>query len=151
MLRQDDWHKSHLVTVGYNFGKEYGGHLASLMIMGCLANRVRRGWGSWADVINSIPKYSAEEVKPYILPSVWDQNFIRLLTEVDGVFEGSAKDMSCGAVYWCDNRRITRKWFLDEIVRSGHYEIVANMNSLTLYSPSRIVTAKEHAGIYGRL
>jgi hypothetical protein len=138
------------VTVGYNYGKEYGGHLAACMIMNCVANRVRNGWGSWLEVIDSIPKYAAEEKVFNKLPSIWDQNFIKLLTEVDGIYEGSAKDLSCGATYWCDTRKITRDWFLKEIVRSNNYEASANMTSLTCYRPIQRLDAKEHAALYGR-
>ena len=133
MLRQDDYIKSHLVTLGYNCGKEYGGHLAPCMIMSCVANRVRLGWGSWLDVINTVPKYAAEENLPIGLPTIWDQNFIRLLTEVEGIFDGSAKDLSCGALYWCDTRRVTRKWFLKEISRSDNHPVTADMNSLKFF------------------
>jgi hypothetical protein len=133
MLRQDDYVKTHLVTVGYNFGKEYGGHLAACMVMNTIANRVRLGWGSWLEVIDNIPKYAAVDEIPTGLPSIWDANFIRLLTEVEGIYEGSMKDYSSGALYWCDNRRVTREWFLEKIIRSGDHPVVANMNSLSFY------------------
>lgn len=103
------------------------------MVMGCLANRVRRGWGNWNDVLNNIPRYAAEEIQPYNIPSVWEVNVVRLLTEVEGIYDGSGKDQSCGGLYWCDSRRVTRKWFLNEIIRSGIHKVVSNMNSLTIY------------------
>ena len=134
MLRQDDFIKSHLVTIGYNQGKEYGGHLAAGMVMNCIANRVRAGWGSWLEVIEKIPQYAAEENILNTIPSLWDVNFIRLLTDVEGIFDGSAKDTSSGGIYWADTRRITRKWFLKEIARNHQdHPVVANMNSLNCY------------------
>lgn len=150
MLRQDDWQKAILVNFGYANGKEWGGHLASCAIMSCMMNRVRLGWGSVSEVIASAPKYAAEESLPVIMPSIWDQNFIRILTEVEGIYDGSAKDLSCGGIYFCDLRRIERPWFLDEIIRSGNYAPVANMNSLTFYAPGQNLSAKEHAAKYGR-
>lgn len=101
--------------------------------MGCIANRARLGWGTWLEIINSVSKYAAEEISPSGVPSVWDANFIRLLTEVEGIYDGSTKDMSCGGLYWCDTRRVTRDWFRDEIIRSGRHLVVANMNSLNIY------------------
>jgi hypothetical protein len=96
-----------------------------------MMNRVRAGWGGVSDVIESAPKYAAVESLPVIMPSVWDQNFIRLLTEVEGIYEGSAKDTSCGALYFCDQRNVTRRWFRDQIIRGK--QTVMNINSLTFY------------------
>jgi hypothetical protein len=135
MLRQDDFIKAHLLTFAYNYTKEYGGHLAACMVMGALANRVRKGWGSWLEVIENAPKYAAEKNPLQIkLPSLWDANFVRLLTEVEGIYDGSAKDLSCGAVYFCDTRRIENDWFLLNIIRDPEeHPNVAGMNSLNFY------------------
>jgi hypothetical protein len=133
LLRVDDFHKSLLVLEGWRDGLEYGGHLASISIMGCLANRAKAGV-SWIDVISNVENYAAEPLPNRDkFPSIWDASFMRLLTEVEGIYEGSAKDLSCGALYWCDSRRIEKEWFLREIIRSGNYKAVSNMNSLTFY------------------
>ena len=134
MLRTDDFHKSALVLEMWRNGLEYGGHLAACMVGGCIANRARLGWGPWLDIIANLPKHAAENLPNRDkFPSVWDANFIRLLTEVESIYDGSGKDLSCGALYWCDNRRVTRPWFLKEIIRSGDHPVVANMNSLSFY------------------
>lgn len=118
MLRQDDVQKTQLVLVGWRYGHSYGGHLPALMIMGCIANRVRRGWGSWLDVIERIPHFSAENVQPELkFPSIWEPAFVRLLHEVEGVYDGSGVDYSKGGLYWAHLSRIDRDWFREAILR----------------------------------
>lgn len=135
MLRPDDFCKSQLVLTGWRFGKEYGGHLAACMVMGTLANRVRLGWGSWLEVLERIPVLSAEENIPFQneYPRIWEPNFVRLLHEVDGIFDNSTKDLSCGAVYWGDLRRIEREWFKDNVLKNPDRFKVADMNTLCFW------------------
>lgn len=133
MLRQDDWAKSLLVNFGWANGKEFGGHLAPCAIMSTMMNRVRAGWGSLSEVIVKAPEYAAEENLPVTIPSPWEPVFVRLLTEVESIYDGSGKDLSCGAIYFCDSRRVTRRWFRDQIIRSGTHPITMNMNSLNFY------------------
>lgn len=133
--------KSKLVELGWRFGQSYGGgHLAGQMVMSVIANRVRAGWGQWLEVMNNVPQQMAESVLPPLeFPSVWEGNFVKLLHVVDGVHDGSAKDLSNGALYFGDTNRIENPWFLEQIVRkekedgSRRHPIVANMNSLTFF------------------
>jgi hypothetical protein len=134
MLRQDDFLKSQLVTMGWLYGKEYGGHLASCMIMNTIANRVRCGWGSWLEIIERIPLFAAENEQPKGLPPIWDTQFVRLLHEVEPIYDGSAVDISKGALYWCDLRRIERDWFREKILEQSEiHNKVADMNSLCFF------------------
>lgn len=134
MLRQDDFNKSQLVLTGWRWGCEYGGHLAACMIMSCIANRVRLGWGSWLEVLDRIPQYSAQNEIPTGTPSIWEPNFVRLLHEVEGIFDGSGQDYSKGAVYWADLRRVERDWFKDKILsQPEQHPRVVDMNSLALF------------------
>ena len=134
MLRQDDFNKSQLVLTGWRYGREYGGHLPSLMIMGCLANRVRLGWGSWLEVIDRIPNFAAEDAVPTGTPSIWEPNFVRLLHEVDHVYDGSGQDLSKGALYWADLRRVERPWFKDNILgKADTHPRIVDCNSLVLF------------------
>jgi len=133
MLRQDDFQKSQLVLTGWRWGQEYGGHLAACLIMSCIANRVRLGWGSWLEVLDRIPAFSAQNEIPTGTPSIWDPNFVRLLHEVEGIYDGS-KDYSKGAVYWADTRRIERDWFKEKIIACpDQHPRVVDMNSLSLF------------------
>lgn len=134
MLRQDDFNKGQLVLTGWRFGREYGGHLPAMMVMGCIANRVRCGWGSWMEVIDRIPLFAAEIDLPSGYPISWEPSFMRLLHEVEGVYDGSGIDVSKGALYWCDLRRITRDWFRDNILKKpDQHPRIVDCNSLALF------------------
>lgn len=147
MLRQESFVQTHLVSIGWRWGSQYGGHDAGQMIMHTVANRVRCGWGSWLDVITNIPKYMAENEMPVLkFPSVWEPSFVKLLHVVDGIYDGSVVDKSNGALYWGDLTRIERPWFKDLIAAVNDpvasdgsdlslrsHPIVANLNSLTFF------------------
>ena len=125
MLKQDDYIKGKLVELSWRFLRSYigTGPVAGQMIMNTIANRVRCGWGGWLQVIDRIPAYMAEnEMPPLEHPLVWDATFIKLLQTVDGVFDGSIPDLSCGALYWGDLSKIERDWFKDSIIHARHPE-----------------------------
>ena len=140
MLKQDDYIKSRLVEVGWRFGKRYGGHMAGQLVMHAIANRVRVGWGSWLQVIDSIPNVMAEEnLPPLEHPSVWEPAFVKLLHAVDGIYDGSVHDLSKGALYWGDLQSIERAWFKEKIIQAKddegaplHHRVV-DMNSLSFW------------------
>lgn len=134
MLRQDDAIKAMLVMAGWNHGRKWGGHLASVMVMSCLAQRQRLGWGSWLEIIKNIPKYAATlDVPNDICTEIWEPGFVRLLHEVEGIFDGSV-DYSRGAVYWCDSNDVTNPWFREKILADATaHPRVAEMNSLMLF------------------
>lgn len=133
MLRQDDYIKSQLVKYGWQAGREYGGHLAACMIMSCLANRQRHGWGSWTEVLENIPKFSASLEQPSGTPQIWSPEFVKLLHEVDSIFDGT-QDYAKDAFYWADTRRIDNPWFKEHITsHMDIHPIVGNMNTLTLF------------------
>lgn len=141
MLKTEDFFKSHLVTLAWRFGQSYnGGYIAGQMIMSTLANRQRAGWGSWGEIIERVPNFMAEnELPPLKFPNVWDGSFVKLQHVVDGVFDGSASDLSKGALYWGDLNKIERPWFRDKIVDAVNAEglrqhpRVADMNSLAFF------------------
>ena len=141
MLKTEDMQKSKLVELGWRFGQAYaGGYIAGQMVMSAIANRQRAGWGNWFEVIEKVPFFMAEEeLPPLKFPNVWDGNFVKLLHIVDGVFDGSAMDMSKGALYWADLQRVERSWFknlmfaTNEETGMKQHPIVASMNSLTFF------------------
>lgn len=133
MLRQDDYVKSQLVSTGWQHGKEYGGHLASCLIMSCLANRFRLGWGGWLEVIDNIPKFAAITEMPTGTPSIWEPQFVRLLHEVEAIYDGTM-DYSKGALYWCDTRHIETTFFKEKILGDNAvHKRIGEMNTLALY------------------
>jgi len=141
ILKIEDIQKSVLVSLGWRFGQSYtGGYLAGQMVMSTLANRVRSGWGNWLEVLEKVPFFMAEnELPPLKYPNIWDGNFVKLLHVVEGVFDGSAADLSKGALYWADLTRIERPWFVNlmeatnEETGMRQHPIVASMNSLTFF------------------
>ena len=145
MLKQDDYVKAHLVSLGWRFGQAYsGGHIAGEMVMQTLANRVRVGWGSWLKVIDTVPLFMAENEIPRLEhPSIWEPNFVKLLHKVDAVFDGSIPDLSKGALYWGDLAKIERDWFREKIVQAKTFNFegvevpahprVACMNGLNFW------------------
>ncbi len=132
MLRQDDFLRAKLVETGWNYGREYGGHLASVMIMSCLSNRVKAGWGTWLEVIANIPKYAATTEIPTGIPQMWEPGFIKLLHEVESVFDGT-QDLVKGAKYWCDMRRVETPFFQNKILGNPDHPRTVDMNSLQFF------------------
>jgi hypothetical protein len=126
-----------LIQAAYRWTNQkdgYGGYLPFLMVAGCIASRVRVGWGSWNDVIARIPKFAAEDEPPIIYPSIWEPAFVRILHEIEGVYDGSGIDYSKGALYFCDSRRITKDWFRENILNNKDtHPCVANSNTLMLF------------------
>lgn len=132
MLRQDDFIKSQLVLTSWRWGREYGGHLASCIVMSCLANRSRLGWGTWLEVLDRIPAHSASLQMPTGTPSIWEPSFVRLLHEVEGIYDGS-QDYAKGGLYWADLRFVDNPWFKEKILQHPDHPRVVDFNSLTVF------------------
>lgn len=136
MLRTDDFLKGQILLEGWRQGLEYGGHTAALMVIGCIMNRVRLGWGSHLDVLSAIPKFSAQLVQPNreSVPQIWEPNFTRLLHEIEGAYDGSGIDYSKGAMYWCDLRRVETEFFKNKILSNTEdHPLICNMGTLSLF------------------
>ena len=154
ILKQDDFIKSYLVQMGWRFGQSYGGgHLAGQLVMHTIANRVHQGWGSWLRVLDTVPEYMAENtLPPLVHPSVWEPTFVKLLSVVEGIYDGSVADMTrgsefpqahrgqTGALYFCALNRIERPWFRNNIVNAKNpvtglslHQRIADMNTLAFF------------------
>ena len=142
ILKQDDLIKSALVQVGLRYGALYGGgHLAGTMVMQAVANRTRQGWGSWLQVIQNMPQFAAEyEIPPLVYPSIWDPNLVKMLHAVEGIYSGSATDMTLGAtvidnkprtggLYFGMLNKIERTWFKTQII-----DAINPLNGLRLHN-----------------
>lgn len=126
--------KGQLVLYSWRYAHEYGGPKPAQMVMSALANRVKCGQGSWLEVIDRIPKYSAEHRQPEGFPSIWDQTLVRLLHEVEAVYDSSGKDLTDGALFWCDLRRVETEWFRNTILGNPmQHPRVADFGSLTFF------------------
>jgi len=142
MLRQDDFVKSQLVLFAWRQGKEYGNHHApACAIMSVLANRVRAGWGTWLEVLDSVDRYAATTLVYEGTPDLREPGFTRLLHEVDLIFSGSKNDAMAfvnrtqqePALYWADTRRIDTEFFKKKIQGNPEHRIIMNQNTLALY------------------
>ena len=134
-LKQDAFIQAQLVSAGWRFTQFYNqGHMGGQMVMHALANRVRVGWAPWLQVIERVPQFMAEnELPPLTFPSVWDPAFVKLLHAVEGVMDGSAPDLTKGALYFGDLARIERSWFQEKIVQGENHARVASMNGLNFW------------------
>lgn len=138
MLRQDDAVKSYLVLECFRQGSDFG-QQPSLMVLGCLANRMRLGWGSWLEVLQKLPKFSATLEQPNRdkWPDIWNPEFIKLLHAVDGIYDGSVANPALEGLYWADLSKgikgITNLWFVEKILHSPAHAAVANQNSFTIF------------------
>ena len=84
-------------------------------------------------MIDNIPKYAAQTEMPTGTPEIWEPNFVRLLHEVEAIFDGS-KDYSNGALYWCDTRRIDTSFFKEKILSQlDSHPRIGEMNTLALF------------------
>lgn len=122
MLRQDDYVKALIVTECWRQGKDFGNSQVALMVMGCLANRQRLGWGTWLDILKGVSKFSATLELPNrdVFPDVWEPSFVKLLHSVDAVYDGSIGDPAMGGLYWADLSKgragVTNPWFQEKIL-----------------------------------
>ena len=115
---------------------DYGNQQVPLMILGCLANRQKLGWGTWLDILQKVPTYSALLQQPNRdkWPNLWDPSFIKLLHMAQAVMDGSAPDPAYGGVYWADTRSIETQWFKEKIMaRQGVHSAACNQGPFTVY------------------
>lgn len=103
------------------------------MIMSVIANRVRHGWGTWLEVIDRVPTFSAQLEQPTGTPTIWEPLFVRLLHEVEGIYDNT-RDHAKGALYWADLRRVDNPWFKEKILGNlEEHPRIGDMNTLTLF------------------
>lgn len=98
--------------------------------MSIISNRVKLGWGSVAEIIHKFPEKAANASPPYEVPHIWSPDFVRLLSEVENIFDGS-KDYAQGATYFVDTAQPISEWFQTHILDEKQlHPIVGSMNSL---------------------
>jgi hypothetical protein len=135
MLRVDDFQKSQLVLIAYKYSLMYGqgGHLLAEIIMSCIMNRVKRGWGTLLEVIDRIPMYTAENEVPTGTPLVWEPTFLKLLHSVEGIFDGTL-DTAKGGLYWADLRKVETDFFINKILANPEeHPRIVDMNSFAVF------------------
>ena len=137
MLRQNDFIKSQVVLEAWRQASHYGGHRSMLMIACAIGNRVRSGWGSWLEVLAGLESTSAGDtpgLHRYGMPPLNDANFLRILQEIDDVYDNRGQDLANGGLYWGDMANITRPWFQQEILdHPEEHPRLANCGTLTFW------------------
>lgn len=84
-------------------------------------------------MLDNIPLYSAQTEMPTGTPPIWEPGFVRLLHEVEGIYDGS-NDYAKGALYWCDTRRVETQFFKEKIFgRPDEHPSIGSMNTLMLF------------------
>jgi hypothetical protein len=121
MSRQVDAIKAWCALESWRYGHKFGPK-GPIIIARILNNRVKRGWGTWSQVLTDMPKFSSVNLgeEPGGYPDPYDPNFIRILMEVDKIFAGGKEtdDISNESLFFADLSNITRDWFLTTIVRN---------------------------------
>lgn len=116
MLRQTEFVKAQVTLAAWREGTHFGGHLPMQMIAHSLANRYKQGWGDWSGVLERMAMFSAIESIDQRQPDLQDPNFVKLLQAIDGIVDGTAKDMTNGGLYFADLAKPVRDWFRENIL-----------------------------------
>jgi hypothetical protein len=128
--------KGQLALYAHNAGKLYGGNVAATAIAWTLANRVRSGMGTWEQVLNSAGQYEQNgEVVSHDLPNIWDAGFLAICQGIDDVYSGRGRDLSCGALFYCDTAKPMNEFFAENVLRNPGLQRCMQHNSLIFYSP----------------
>jgi len=135
MLRSDDLVKGQIVLTAWRYAQLYGqgGHLCPELIMGCLAERQRKGWGSWFEILERVPSFAAENNPPELVyPPLWEPSVMRLLHSVESIYDGTSNP-SKGGLYWADLRRIETPFFKKILENPEEHPRVVDMNSFVIF------------------
>lgn len=125
--------KAELALTAWRYGKKHGLPGMS-MIAQCIANRFKSGWGSFLQVIESLPKYSGTVEQPKTeYPAPWDRDFLSLLVAMDGIVDGTAKDTTNESLYFADTTTIDREWFLTNVSRNPERRRVADCQGVLTF------------------
>lgn len=116
------------------------GSIASMKaICYAMANRVKAGWGGWADVIEAAPESAAHDDGPPAPISLRNPALQGLLREIEEIYAGSAEDDTRQVVGECLfwqvlTRPDVRPWFRDNIVRDPeNHPRRAHVGTIILY------------------
>jgi hypothetical protein len=133
-----------LALIAWREAHQYGGHRAMTMVAHAVANRFRKHWGTWEWIFDNHSKFSAKNADELTVgwPHPMDVAWSRLLSEVDGILEGTSPDPTNpnrtpdgGAVYWGDLNGITREWFQTNILgKPEEHKRVASNATLNFWT-----------------
>ncbi len=100
-------------------------------------------------MLDLAPEYMAEnELPPLVHPSVWEPTFVKHLSVVDGIYDGSIADKNrgvhsehkTGALYFGALNKIERPWFKTNIIDAVNpltglriHQKISDMNNLVFF------------------
>lgn len=132
-MRNGEVAKALLVVEAWREGREYGGYLASEQVAWCLANRVRRGMGSWMDVLANADKNKATAPAERAFPNLWDADFMMLCSKVDGIYDNMGSDLAQGGIFYADTSKEISEWFKSDVIRNPAMTRLVQMNSFCIW------------------
>jgi len=138
-MRAQDVIKAQLFLTAW---KESGGKagIAGEIIARCLANRVRRNMGNWPEVLLNVPRYRANEPEPLPdMPNLWDPQVMRLMQQIENVYDNAGEDPSNGGLYWCFTERGANPWFKEFVIGSDKLAVTAIQNSLKVWGEKTMI------------
>lgn len=98
-----------------------------------LSNRYKRGWGSFLEILADAPNKTGSFQISTDIPNLWDANFVRLLHEIESIYDGSM-DYAKGALYYCDSTKIDNEWFKTYILdQPDEHPRIGGMDTLMLF------------------
>jgi hypothetical protein len=138
-VRSQDIIKAKLFEVAWRESNGKAG-LYGEIIAWCLANRVRRNMGTWAEVLANVPKYRANEPDPSAdMPNLWEPNVVKLLQAIDDIYDNAGLDHSNGGIYWCFTEKGANPWFKENVMDNKEYSVKAIQNSLKVWGEAVII------------
>ncbi len=121
-----EFYSNQIALLAYRYASHYGGHTPMLMVAQVFVNRNKRGWGNWPSIIQNQSNFAATLQPPTSgYPDPWDRNFLRVLSEMDGIMNDSTRDITNGALYFADLGDVN-EWFIENIARSPNHQRVAD-------------------------
>jgi hypothetical protein len=138
-MRPQDLIKAKLFDTAWRESNGKAG-LYGEIIARCLANRVRRNMGTWAEVLSNVAKYRANEPDPLPeMPNLWEPSVLKLLSAVDEIYENAGLDSSNGGIWYIFTERGVNEWFKTFVIDSGQYSVTAIQNSLKVFGEKTII------------
>lgn len=85
------------------------------------------------DILADAPNKAGSDMDDTEIPNLWEPNFVRLLHEVESIFDGSM-DHAKGALYYCDSTKIDNTWFRERILdHLDEHPKIGQMDTLMLF------------------
>lgn len=147
-MTADNVIKAQLFLLAWREGHAHGGLDNSLSVAFVVRNRVRAGWhgGSWLATIENHGLYSASTEAPdtVSMPDLREPNVLRLLQQIDALYEGSLVDKltiapamkgeSRGALFYGELHKPLRSWFQSHVIDDPAHLRTSQVGQVTFFA-----------------